>query len=41
MTEVTLPDRVVSIRENAFGNCKELTNVMIPESVETIDFFAF
>ena len=41
MTEVTLPDRLVSIGENAFGICYELNNILIPNTVTYIDLYAF
>ena len=34
LTEVNLPEGLVSLSENAFGNCHRLQNITIPSSVE-------
>lgn len=41
ITSVTLPSSVKSIGLNAFGNCKNLSTVYIPSSVERIAGYAF
>lgn len=41
ITEVKIPDTVDAICENAFDGCRELTKVIIPLSIKTIDSRAF
>ena len=41
MTDVEIPESVVSIRADAFGACYGLTDVMIPKNVMHIDVSAF
>ena len=41
VTEIVIPDGVVSIKPNSFKGCKRLKAVKIPESVETIGASAF
>ena len=41
ITSITLPDTVVQIYAAAFNNCKQLKEVYISESVETIGYTAF
>ena len=36
-----IPDGVTSIEDNAFGNCRNLTDVTIPDSVTSIEIGAF
>lgn len=36
-----IPKGVKTIREKAFQNCEELTQIYIPKSVESIETFAF
>lgn len=36
-----IPDGVTSIGDNAFDNCKSLTNLVIPDSVISIGWYAF
>ena len=38
---VSLPESVVSIRNNAFDSCVELESVVLPESLQEIQKFAF
>ena len=40
-TEITIPDSVTSIGNNAFSNCQELTSLVIPDSVTSIGAGAF
>ena len=40
-TNVTIPDSVTSIYDNAFKNCTSLTSVTIPNSVTSIGNYAF
>ena len=39
--DVTIPDGVTSIGDNAFLGCSSLTSVTIPNSVTSIGFWAF
>lgn len=39
--EVTIPDKVVRIGNNAFSGCKSLVNVIIPDNVIGIGYYAF
>lgn len=41
LKEMILPEGLKTIGENAFGACKQLTDIKIPESVEVIGDFAF
>ena len=41
LTSLSLPNRVTSIGDGAFGNCKSLTSVTIPNSVKNIGNGAF
>ncbi len=41
LTSYVIPDHVTKIGSQAFMNCKNLKSVTIPESVATIDNFAF
>lgn len=41
VTNVTIPDSVTSISDEAFINCPKLTNISIPNSVTYIGFSAF
>lgn len=38
---ITIPDGVTSIENNAFSNCSKLTSVYIPNSVRTVEDYAF
>jgi len=40
-TEITIPDSVTSIGDNAFYKCSKLANITIPDSVKTIGNSAF
>ena len=40
-TEITLPDGLVGIGQDAFSGCNNLAAVSIPSSVEVIDDYAF
>ena len=41
LTEYTIPDGIARIKQYAFYGCKELTNIVIPNSVYDIGFDAF
>ena len=41
VTNITIPDSVVSIGYSAFSECTYLTNLVIPDSVTTISSWAF
>ena len=41
LTEVTLPAELETIGEEAFQHCYNITNMVIPDSVQRIDSFAF
>lgn len=41
VTEIVIPDSVVSIKPNSFKGCKKLKTVKIPDSVEVIGSSAF
>lgn len=41
LTDVKLPETLVSLGSNAFGGCTSLVNINIPESVKTIGALAF
>lgn len=41
VTEITIPDNVTSIGDNAFWDCSELKSVEIPNSVTNIGIYAF
>lgn len=41
LTEYTIPDGIARIEQYAFYGCKELTNIVIPNSVYDIGFDAF
>ena len=41
MTNITIPNSVTHILNNAFENCTSLTNITIPESVIEIGYAAF
>ncbi len=41
ITAVTIPNTVVKIEENAFYQCRNLSQVKLGNSVETIGFYAF
>ena len=41
LTNITIPDGVLSIGDYAFGSCNKLTNITIPNSVTSIGNYAF
>lgn len=41
LTEINIPDGVISIGRNAFCNCRELKRVHLPESIEYLDAGVF
>jgi hypothetical protein len=41
LTEITIPERITEIPEDAFTHCEELTTVVISEGVESIGEAAF
>ena len=41
LTNITLPEGIISIEEDAFSGCINLTSITIPNSVTNIDEFAF
>lgn len=41
LAQVTLPGSIVSIGENAFSHCTDLTSIALPTSLETIGEYAF
>lgn len=41
ITNVTIPDSMKSIRQNAFDGCVNLVSISIPNSVTTIDTYVF
>ena len=41
LTDITIPDTVISIGTSAFSDCHKLTSIVIPDSVTSIGSMAF